>query len=304
MNNIKGLICFCNENKIDFKENQYMKNYTTFKIGGPADIIVFPQNEKEISDIVKYCSENNIPFDIIGNGSNLLITDNGIDGCVIALGKNFANIKLIETNKIYAESGVPLSSLCVFAMKHGLSGLEFAYGIPGTVGGAIRMNAGAYGGEIKDILENCRFISAADFSIKDISNPDACFSYRKSIFCSNKNIISGAVFTLQEGKEEDIQNKMYELINKRKNSQPLEFPNGGSTFKRPEGAFAAQLIDECGLKGYHIGDAYVSEKHAGFVVNKGNALFSDVIKLIEDIKYTVKCKKGIQLETEIEIIGK
>lgn len=304
MNNINELICFCRENRIDYKENQYMKNYTTFKIGGPADLMVFPKNEDEISAVSKYCHDNQIKLSVIGNGSNLLVSDNGIDGCVMVLGKNMSEIKLISPNQIFAESGASLSSVCIFAMKNGLSGLEFAYGIPGSVGGAVRMNAGAYGGEIKDTVKICRYISSADFSKKEIDNTGVEFSYRHSVFCTNSDIVSGAVFTLNNGSEEEIKAKMDELIQKRKKSQPLEFPSGGSTFKRPEGAFAAQLIDECGLKGYHVGDAYVSEKHAGFVINKGSAKCADVLKLIEDIKNTVKREKGFNLETEIEIVGK
>ncbi len=301
MNKIDNLISFCEKNNLCFLKNEPMKNHSTFKIGGNASCVVFPKSSFEIQTIYKYLNENDIKNIVLGNGSNVLISDKEFNGCAIILGSHISDIKLISDMEIYAQSGAALSAVCLFALEHNLTGLEFAYGIPGTVGGAVRMNAGAYGGEIKDVFTLCRYISKNGENL-EAKLDDADFSYRHSMFTNNKAIITEAVFSLKKGHHNEIESRMKELMQKRKNNQPLEYANAGSTFKRPEGAFAGQLIEQCGLKGFHIGDAYVSEKHAGFVINKGNADFDDVLSLIKHIQTTVKKETGFNLETEIEII--
>lgn len=301
MQNISSLISFCKENKYMYEENAIMKNHTTFKVGGIADIIVEPSSEKDIIDILEFNKKNAIDTLIMGNGSNILVSDDGIRGCVIALGKNISSIKLLDETTIYAEAGASLSALCNFALEQSLTGLEFSFGIPGTVGGAIRMNAGAYGGEVKDVIFSSSSVSENGI-VSTLSLDEMQMSYRNSIFCKNNSIITSGIFKLTKGDKCEIKSKMAELINKRKEKQPLEYPNAGSTFKRPEGAYASELIDRCGLKGYCIGDACVSEKHAGFVVNKGNATSNDVSLLIDNVKKIVKEKTGYSLETEIIIL--
>ena len=301
MDKINNLVSFCKEHELKFLLDEPMRNYTTFKIGGPVSCAIFPKSSEEIQDIYKYLNINEIKTIVLGNGSNMLISDEGINGCAIILGKNISKIELISETEIKAQAGASLSAVCLFALEHNLCGMEFAYGIPGTVGGAVRMNAGAYGGEIKDIFSSCECIFSNGEKAKATLN-DANFSYRYSAFKDNNSVISEAIFSLKKGQHEEIENKMRELMQKRKNSQPLEYPNAGSTFKRPEGAFAGQLIEQCGLKGFCIGDACVSEKHAGFVVNKGNARFNDVFTLIKHIQNTIKIETGYILEPEIEII--
>ena len=303
MNKIRNLISFCEENHLKYLENEPLKKYTTFKIGGKVSCAVFPKGSAEIKIISKFLNENNIKNIILGNGSNILINDENIEGCAVILGKEMSKIKLISETEIYAQAGASLSAVCLFALEHSLTGLEFAYGIPGTVGGAVRMNAGAYGGEIKDVFSSCSYVSKNnDICTADINK--AKFSYRHSAFVNSGAIIADCVFSLKKGEPSEIEGKMRELMQKRKTSQPLEYPNAGSTFKRPEGAFAGKLIEDCGLKGYCIGNACVSEKHAGFVVNKGNASFNEVYDLIRYIQKTVKEKTGFVLETEVEIIKK
>lgn len=302
--NVENLITltnFCRKNKILFSENEYMKNHTTFKIGGKADIIIQPSGIEELSDIIKLIKDYDINTYVIGNGSNVLISDNGLRGCVLLIGNKMADIKLIDNNTIYAQAGAPLSQICNFALEHSLTGLEFAYGIPGTVGGAIRMNAGAYGGEIKDVLISAKHITK-NAVVEELKIQDLDMSYRHSIYCDNDNIIISGIFKLKSGEKNAIKSKMNELLNMRKSKQPLEFPNAGSTFKRPIGAFAGELIDKCNLKGYKIGDAMVSEKHSGFLINAGNASFDDMVKLIEYVKNIVYKETGFCLKTEVEIL--
>ena len=285
--------------------NEPMSKHTSFKIGGPADIFVKASEISQIENVLKVCREKSIPLTVVGNGSNLLVRDKGIRGIVL---KNCMNQYRIEKNdegaEVYVDAGVLNAVLAQALMKEGFTGFEFAAGIPGTVGGAIFMNAGAYGGEIKDIIEETTFIDLEDGNkIKTISKQEQDFAYRHSIFENSKAIIIGAKFKLKNGNIDDIKEKMNANLLSRKDKQPIENPSAGSTFKRGDGFITAKIIDECGLKGFCVGDAKVSEKHAGFVVNTGNATAKDVICLIEKIKVEVYKKTGKQIETEIKIIG-
>lgn len=283
-------------------KNELMSKHTTFKIGGPADIYINVINEKNLKLIVKYAANNNIPLFVLGNGSNLLVSDKGIEGVVISLYSN-ENIVLKNDNTVYCSAGTKLSALCNFALQNSLTGLEFAWGIPGTVGGAVYMNAGAYGSEMKDVLVSCdsidKFGNFRNFNLQEMQ-----LGYRSSVFSNNNYIITGADFKLKKGNYNEIKKKMDELLNSRKTKQPLEFPSAGSVFKRPQGNFAGTLIEKCGLKGKNIGGAEVSVKHAGFIINKGNATCNDVLKLIEYIKNDVFQKTGIMLEQEIAVTGR
>lgn len=289
------------QNKIEYKLNEPMKKHTTFKIGGNADFFVSPKNDKECLQVIKICNEHNIPYFIIGKGSNLLINDEGIRGVVICISKEMSDIKLISDDTIYCKSGASLISVCNFALENSLSGLEFAYGIPGNVGGAVYMNAGAYGGEIKDVILNCEYIDQ-NGEIKSITTDKMNLSYRHSVFSDKSLCIMSATFKLIKGNKQEIKAKMNDFMFRRKDKQPLEFPSAGSTFKRPEGSYASLLIDECGLKGYRVGGAEVSKKHAGFVINKSSATCSDVLKLIDDVRKIVLEKTGYLLEPEIKIL--
>ncbi len=279
-----------------------LKNHCYFKIGGNAEVLVIPKKEAVLLSVLKYAHERSIPLHILGNGSNVLISDDGLKGIVIKLMGGLTDIIYMGDGIIGCGAGVSLSRLAAFARDLSLTGLEFAYGIPGSVGGAVFMNAGAYNGEIKDVLMSVRSVDITGNDTKEEKNEQLDLSYRHSAFMKNGRIITAAYFRLPEGNKEEISAKMDELINKRKTSQPLEYPSAGSTFKRPEVGYAARLIDECGLKGTHVGDAEVSKKHAGFVINKGNASFNDVISLIEIIKDKVYSEKGIILVPEIEIL--
>lgn len=279
------------------------KNIPLLKFGGNADIYLKLGTIEDIKYILQFVKENNIPLSIVGNGSNLLVKDNGIKG--IVLKPDIKDIEIQEQqNKIYitAGAGVPLPKLAIEMGKKGYTGLEFASGIPGTIGGAVRMNAGAYGSEMKDIVTNTTYIDL-DGNIKTITNSEHEFEYRKSIFAKNKYIILRTKIELTKGNLIEIDEKMHENMKSRKEKQPLDMPSAGSTFKRKEGIIVAKLIDEAGLKGFSIGDARVSEKHAGFVVNTGNATAQDVLELIKHIQKVVYEKFGIEIEPEIEIIG-
>lgn len=290
---------FCQREEIEFELSKSMAEYTSFKLGRKAEIIAFPKNDFEIKSIVSLCRENSYKYFIIGKGSNLLFKDEGEDFVAISMAK-LNDVKL-NGNEIIAESGVSLGLVCQLALKHSLSGAEFAWGIPGSVGGAVYMNAGAFGGEIKDIIKSAEVLDKSG-NIINLTKEEMNLGYRKSIFQNDEYVILRARFTLSKGIESDIKAKMDEILLKRKTKQPLEFPSAGSTFKRPEGAFAAELIDRCGLKGYSVGGAKVSEKHAGFVINSGNATATDVLTLIEKIQKIVKQETGFDLECEVKIL--
>ncbi len=277
-----------------------MSSQTTFRAGGNADIIAFPSNAKALIRVLSEAKKADIPVIVLGNGSNVLVSDSGIRGVVIKMTSFVSDIH-IDGTTVKCTAGTSLSKLCLTALKNGLSGLEFAYGIPGTVGGAVYMNAGAYGGEIKDVLKSVTHINP-DFCEETVTKNKLNLGYRTSFYAKNPSyVITDIVFELKKGDKTEIKAKMDELMGKRKDKQPLEFPSAGSTFKRPEGYFAGALIEQCGLKGYSIGGAQVSEKHAGFVINK-NGTADDILALIEYIKKTVKEQTGVELEPEVKIL--
>lgn len=277
-----------------------MSRHTTFKIGGNAGLVVYPESEKQISEIVKACKASGIRLLAVGNGSNLLVDDKGIDACVMILDEHFSEIRLVDEETVFAAAGAMLIKLCRFAYKNGLSGLEFAYGIPGSCGGAAFMNAGAYGGEMKDVLYKCSHIDS-DGNTGYLENDDLKLSYRHSAYYDNGCVITGLYLKLKKADKSEIKEKMDDLISRRRAKQPLEYPSAGSTFKRPEGYYAGALIQECGLKGRSVGGARISEKHAGFVINTGGATCSDVLELCRICSDTVYEKKGVRLEMEIRV---
>ncbi len=294
------LIDFLKQNNINYLENEPMSAHTTFKIGGNARLMVLPESEEEIALTVKKCRELGIRYMPMGNGSNLLVSDGGINACVILLGKGFDGIKLLDEKTVFAEAGAPLIKVCSFALEQGLTGLEFAYGIPGCCGGAAFMNAGAYGGEMKDVLYRCDHIDK-NGDKGYLSGEELKLSYRHSAYYDNGCIVTGLYLKLKKGDKEEIRAKMKDLMGRRKDKQPLEYPSAGSTFKRPEGYFAGALIEACGLKGKSVGGAQVSEKHAGFVINKGGATCKDVLELCKYVCDTVYEKHGVKLEMEIRV---
>ncbi len=278
-----------------------MKNHTSFKIGGPADVLIIPGSEEDLVEAIRYCREKGVKYFIMGNGTNLLIKDTGIRGAVIKIANGFDKID-INGDRIFCQSGALLSKVAEFSLEHSLTGFEFACGIPGTVGGAITMNAGAYGGEMKDIVARVRVLDR-DNRIVELSNEEMNFRYRGSSVIDKEFIVLGAEFKLNKGEQLLIEEKMKELTEKREAKQPLEYPSAGSTFKRPEGYFAGKLIDDAGLRGLRYGDAQVSEKHCGFVINAGEATFEEVITLIKTIQKVVHDKFDVMLETEVKIVG-
>ncbi len=280
-----------------------MSSYTTFRIGGPADVLISPSNEAELKTAVSLAKEYKIPVMLLGKGSNLLVSDSGIEGAVIHIAEGFDKIEKIGDETVVCGAGVSLASLCAFCLHESLSGLETAYGIPGSVGGAVYMNAGAYGGEMKDVVKSVTYMSA-DGEIHKASGEELEFSYRKSRFTGTDDIILSAEFSLKGEVQEVIRARMDDYIGRRKDKQPLNFPSAGSVFKRPEDHFAGALVEQCGLKGYTIGGAQVSEKHAGFIINIGGAACADVLALIEHIKKTVFDKFGVLLESEVIKIGR
>lgn len=294
------LIELCEKTNCKYAMNEPMSKHTTFKIGGNASLVVYPENGEQISRIVKTAKAESIRLIAMGNGSNMLVNDNGIDACVMILDEHFGEIRLVDENTIYADAGALLIKVCRFAYENGLSGLEFAYGIPGSCGGGAFMNAGAYGGEMKDVLYRCDHIDS-DGNFSYLEGDALKLSYRHSAYYENDCIITGIYLKMKKGDKADIKAKMDDLISRRRAKQPLEYPSAGSTFKRPEGYFAGALIEECGLKGTSIGGAQVSEKHAGFVINTGNATCADVLKLCERCSNIVYEKKGVKLEMEIRV---
>ena len=278
--------------------NEPMSKHTSFKTGGNADIFVKAYSLEEIKNILKISKENNVPLFIFGNGTNILVKDQGFRGIILQI--KLDNID-IDGTKVIVQSGVKNAILAQKLVDNRLTGFEFASGIPGTIGGAIKMNAGAYGGEIKDIVEEVTYLDY-DGNIHTVSNKECEFEYRHSRFFSEKAVIIQAKLNFEKGNKEDIENKINELAQKRKEKQPLEYPNAGSTFKRGEGFITAQLIDECGLKGYNIGGAEVSQKHAGFIINKNKATTKEILDLIEYVQKIVKEKTGKEIKLEIEIL--
>lgn len=281
-------------------KNELMSKYTSFKIGGPAECLIKIRTIEELKSIIEFSKDKNIKLTIIGNGSNILVSDEGIKGIVLKIEIDIFELNMQET-KLKVGSGVKLGWIAQKCLKQEIAGFEFASGIPGTIGGAIRMNAGAHGKEMKDIVTEVTYMDR-DGKIHTIQNKDAKFEYRKSLFAEKDYIILETEIQLEKGKKEEIQNKMTEYATYRKEKQPIEYPSAGSTFKRGTDFITAKLIDDCGLKGYQIGGAQISEKHAGFIINKENATANDVIKLIEYTKEQIYNKFGKKIETEIEIL--
>ena len=288
------------EKGIEFKENKSFKELTSFKTGGECRFAVYPKNAEEVVFLRGLARENNIPFIVLGKGTNVLAPDESFEGMVLVTKERFNDLK-VEGNSIEASCGASLSSICMAAKDASLTGMEFAYGIPGSCGGAVLMNAGAYGGEVKDVITSVTYLDEKN-ELHTVSNEECNFSYRTSLFDKNDYFVVSAVFTLKEGNRAEIEEKMTETLEKRRSKQPLEYPSGGSTFKRPEGYFAAALIEECNLKGFGVGGAEVSTKHSGFVINKGNATSNDVKELCRRIKEIVLREKGVKLETEIRFL--
>ena len=278
-----------------------MSKHTSFKIGGNADVYIKVNNLSKLSTILKECQASDVDYMILGNGSNLLVSDDGIRGVVIRLDGDFRKITLLDDTTIFCGAGATLAYLCKFALNCGLSGLEFAWGIPGTVGGAVFMNAGAYDGEMKDVVHSVSHISPSG-EIGRTEKENINFGYRTSVYRSNNMIITGVTLKLKKGNPDEIRAKMDDYMSRRSTKQPLEYPSAGSVFKRPEGNFAGALIEQCGLKGKTCGGAQVSEKLAGFIINKSNATAKDVRDLIGEIQKTVSDKTGYSLECELIIL--
>lgn len=278
-----------------------MRKHTTFRIGGNADIFVRPESKEQIAEILRLCRKQDVPYFILGNGSNLLVGDRGFRGVVINIMDNMNDIK-VDGGVIKAQAGAMLIKVSRVARDNSLTGLEFASGIPGTIGGAIYMNAGAYGGEMKDVVTKVTAMDA-EGEIYTFGTDELEFSYRHSVIQQRDLIVLDVTMKLAAGDQKIIDDRMSELAVARRTKQPLEYPSAGSTFKRPEGYFAGKLIMDAGLRGYRVGDAQVSEKHCGFVVNRGNATADDVIKLIDDVKAKVSEEYDVVLEPEVRMIG-
>lgn len=279
-----------------------MSRHTTFRIGGPADLYVTVSTPEQLVDLRRLAADNDVPVQLIGNGSNLLVSDEGIRGIVVRLDGEFCEVEYIGDDTIRAGAGASLSNLCLTALEQGLTGMEFAWGIPGTIGGAAFMNAGAYGGEMKDVVTEVEYITA-DGYIDTLTNEQCGFEYRGSIFQQSDCVVTAVTVKLKDGNADEIKATMDDILGRRKSKQPLDMPSAGSTFKRPEGHFAGGLIEQCQLKGCSVGGAQVSEKHAGFVVNKGGATCQDVLDLIKHIQKTVLEQTGVELECEVKAIG-
>ncbi len=285
----------------NIKQDEMMDKHTSFKIGGPADFFVTPKNVKELCLLILALNKEGVPYFVTGNGSNLLVRETGIRGVVIKLLENFNEIS-INGDSIRAEAGALLSRVAKTALENGLAGFEFASGIPGTLGGAVVMNAGAYGGEIKDVVVKTEYIGK-DGMINELTGDMHEFGYRKSILQQNSGIVIASTLKLERCDKEIIKAKMDDFNSRRREKQPLWMPSAGSVFRRPEGYFAGKLIDDCGLRGKSIGGAQVSKLHCGFIVNTGNATAQDVLELISLIQDNVKEKYDVDLETEIKILG-
>lgn len=287
----------------EVKADEPMKNHTSFKIGGTADLFVTVSGREQLVSVIDFIKRHSIPLFVLGNGSNLLVSDKGIRGIVLRLSGEFCDIGLRSDGTIHCGAGAQLSKLCAFALDNSLTGLEFAWGIPGSCGGAAFMDAGAYGGEMRDVVVSCEHIdlSSGEYGVFDGDALD--FAYRHSVYSDGGYVITALNLRLQKGDSREIKAKMDELMGRRKDKQPLEYPSAGSVFKRPVGYFAGGLIEQCGLKGAQVGGAQVSTKHAGFIVNVGGATCDDVLGLIEKIQCTVREETGVELECEVRKTG-
>lgn len=286
---------------INLKFNEPLAKYTYTETGGPADVLAFPKTVSEVKEVSEYCTVNNIQMTILGNASNLIVSDLGIEGLVMIL-TDMSACEVVGT-ELHVEAGAKLIDTALVALEAGLTGLEFACGIPGSIGGAMYMNAGAYGGEVADVVKTVDYITQTG-EVKTLTNEELKFSYRHSVFQDEPSIILSVVFALENGDKAVINEKMVELTDLRESKQPLEYPSCGSVFKRPEGHFTGKLIQDAGLQGYQLGGAQVSEKHAGFIVNVDNATATDYVQLIAHIQDVIKEKFDVSLETEVRIIGR
>ncbi len=279
-----------------------MSRYTSFRVGGPAELLVEPNSTEALSGLLKACKQEGVKPLVLGKGSNVLVPDSGLKNVVLLLGEAFSKVEYCGNNMVRAQAGASLTKLCRFALDYSLTGLEFAYGIPGSVGGAIYMNAGAYGGEMKDVVMVVNHMNADGEKGSWQGKAELGFDYRHSNYMGADLIITSVIFYLEKGNPDAIKMKMDQTMARRVAKQPLEYPSAGSTFKRPEGHFAGALIEQCNLKGYTIGGAQVSEKHAGFVINRGNATATDILQLISYIQETVRKETGVNLEPEVQIL--
>lgn len=298
---LDNFLDFATLENCEIRRFEELSRYNTFHIGGRCSALIVPHDVECLSHITAYLNKNKLRNIVLGNGSNILFADEGFDGVVILLDKSLGGIEMIGEDTIRAYAGVQLITVCNTALSESLSGLEFAYGIPGTVGGAVFMNAGAYGGEIKDVLLS---VTAMDRNgeLHTYQAKELDMSYRHSRFSDSGETVICADFTLRKGNCLDIKSKMNDLMSRRKDKQPLNYPSAGSTFKRPEGQFAGKLIQDCGLRGYSVGGAQVSEKHCGFIINRGGATAADVTALIRHVQDTVFANTGFMLECEVRII--
>lgn len=299
MNILEGLCQILGEDNV--KINEPMKKHTTFRVGGPADYFLTPDSAESVQDTITFLKHNKVPYYVVGNGSNLLVGDQGYRGAIVQIYQKMNQIRT-EGEYIYAEAGALLSKIAAEALSKGLTGFEFASGIPGTLGGAVMMNAGAYGGEMKQVIQEATVLTS-DGKIITLAAEDMEFAYRSSIFSKNGDIVLSVVLKLDKGEQEAIRARMDELKVQRVTKQPLEYPSAGSTFKRPEGYFAGKLIQDAGLRGFQVGGAQVSEKHCGFVINKENATAADIISLMEQVSDKVEAQFGVRLEPEVRRLG-
>ncbi|MEE1087059.1 MAG: UDP-N-acetylmuramate dehydrogenase [Schaedlerella sp.] len=299
MNILESLCQILGEENV--KEQEMMKKHTTFRVGGPADYFLTPANTEQVKKVILFLKENEIPYYIVGNGSNLLVGDQGFRGAIVQIYQKMNEIRT-EGEFIYAQAGALLSKIAAEALSQELTGFEFASGIPGTLGGAVMMNAGAYGGEIKHVIQEA-VVLTPEGQLETLSADEMELGYRSSVFSKNGDIILSAVLRLEKGDREAIRARMDELKEQRTTKQPLEYPSAGSTFKRPEGHFAGKLIQDAGLRGFQVGGAQVSEKHCGFVINKENATAADIISLMEQVSDKVEEQFGVRLEPEVKQLG-
>ncbi len=300
MADCSALITFLDEIGCAYTTDESLKEHISFKVGGPADLFIKPVTSQMCCEILSFCNSHSIPLHYLGGGSNVIVHDFGIRGGVLFTG-GLNDLELLDGCRIRCGAGVKLSRLCSFALEHSLTGLEFAWGIPGTAGGAVFMNAGAYDGCFKDVLESCRHVTA-EGQLEEMTAEQVKLGYRTSIYQKNNHLITDLIVQLSPGSQEAIRNKMDDLMNRRREKQPLEYPSAGSTFKRPEGYFAGALIEQSGLKGERVGGAAVSEKHAGFIVNTGGATSSDILMLIQRVQQVVFDKTGVPLECEVRVL--
>lgn len=291
-----------NENLGEFFYDEPMRNHTSFCLGGPAKLLIKPKDEETLIEILREIKKNNYNFYILGNCTNIIVKDKGFDGIIIKLKNKLKDLKKVSDTEIYAGAGVSLKKVSEFAMENSLTGLEFAHGIPGSLGGGVVMNAGAYDGEMKNVIKSVRLLDE-NFKVIEVSCQDMNFSYRHSLVQERDLIVLGATFSLSPGNKDDIREKYEEFDKRRADKQPLDLPSAGSTFKRPSGYFAGKLIDDSGLRGFTHNGAGISEKHCGFVVNKNNATAKDVLETIEIVQKVVRDKFGVNLEREVKIIG-